>query len=283
MKVFPQKPDALKEIFPVPKPIIGMIHLKPLPGAPHYKGESLDEVVDYALREVKTYEEGGVDGLIVENGWDLPFSKPEDIGHETSAAMTYVTKAIMDETDMPVGINVLANGAIPALAIAKATGAPFIRVNQWTNAYVANEGIIEGASAKALRYRSKIKGDDIKIFADVHVKHGSHSIVEDRSLKDLTHDAVFFDADVLIATGSRTGDETDLGEIKEIKKHTDLPVITGSGTNADNIKDILSEAESTIVGSWLKEDGCWWKPVDLDRVRKLMEQVYELRKELKGN
>ena len=283
MKVFPEKSDALKEIFPVPKPIIGMIHLKPLPGAPHYKGESLDEVVDYALREVRTYEEGGVDGLIVENGWDLPFSKPEDIGHETSAAMTYVTKAIMDETEMPVGINVLANGAIPALAIAKATGAPFIRVNQWTNAYVANEGIIEGASAKALRYRSKIKGDDIKIFADVHVKHGSHSIVADRSLKDLTHDAVFFDADVLIATGSRTGDETELGEIKGIKKNTDLPVITGSGTNADNVQDILSEAEATIVGSWLKEDGCWWKPVDLDRVKKLMEQVYELRKEIKGN
>lgn len=283
MKVFPKKTNVIKEIFPVTKPIIGMIHLKPLPGAPHYKGESLDEVVDYSLKEVRTYKKGGVDGLIVENGWDLPFSRPEDIGHETSAAMAYIIKAIMEETDMPIGINVLANGAIPALAVAKATGAPFIRVNQWTNAYIANEGIIEGASAEALRYRSKIKGEDIKIFADVHVKHGSHSIVADRSLKDLTHDAVFFDADVLIATGSRTGDETDLDEIKGIKAHTDLPVITGSGTNADNVKDILSEADATIVGSWLKEDGCWWKPVDLERVKLLMEQVYILREELEAN
>lgn len=283
MKVFPEKPNALKEIFAVPKPIIGMIHLKPLPGAPHYKGESLDEVIDYALKEVQTYKEGGVDGLIVENGWDLPFAKPEDIGHETSAAMAYVTKPIIEESNLPVGINVLANGAIPALAVARATGAPFIRVNQWVNAYVANEGVIEGASAKALRYRSKIKGDNIKIFADVHVKHGSHSIVADRSLKDLTHDTEFFDADVLIATGSRTGDETDLSEIKGIKEHTDLPVITGSGSNADNIKDILSEAEATIVGSWLKEDGCWWKPVDLERVKLLMEQVYSLREELEAN
>lgn len=282
MKVFPGKPNALEEIFDVHKPIIGMIHLKPLPGAPRYNGESLDEVVAYALKEVSTYEEGGVDGLIVENGWDLPFSRPENIGHETSTAITYVTQSIMAETEMPVGINVLANGAIPALAVAKATEAPFIRVNQWTNAYVANEGIIEGASAEALRYRSKIKGDDIKIFVDVHVKHGSHSIVADRSLKDLTHDAVFFDADVLIATGSRTGDETDLSEIKGIKKNTELPVITGSGTNADNIKKILSEAEATIVGSWLKEDGCWWKPVDINRVEKLMEQVYILRDELTG-
>jgi membrane complex biogenesis BtpA family protein len=280
VKVFPEKSNAIEEIFGVEKPIIGMIHLKPLPGAPHYDGSSLDKVVDYAVKEVETYVEGGVDGLIVENGWDLPFPKPENIGHETSAAMAYVTKPIMEAADIPVGINVLANGAIPALAIAKATGAPFVRVNQWVNAYVANEGLIEGASAEALRYRSKIKADEIKVFADVHVKHGSHSIVADRSLKDQTHDAVFFDADVLIATGERTGDETDVSEIEGIKQNTDLPVITGSGLTANNVRQILSTADASIVGSWLKEDGCWWKPVDLDRVQRLMEEVYKLREEI---
>jgi len=277
MKVFPEKTNSVQEIFSISKPIIGMIHLKPLPGSPHYKGGSLDNVVEYALKEVKTYKEGGIDGLIVENGWDLPFSKPEDIGHETSAAMTYITKSIIEETDLPVGINVLANGAIPALAIAKATGAPFIRVNQWVNAYVANEGIIEGASAKALRYRTKIKGEDIKIFTDVHVKHGSHSIVADRSLKDMTHDAVFFDSDVLIATGSRTGDETDTSEIQGIKEHTDLPVITGSGLTSKNAQKILKFADGSIVGSWLKKDNCWWKEVDINRVKELMEEVYKIR------
>jgi len=280
MKVFPEKPNALEEIFKIKKPIIGMLHLKPLPGSPYYKGDSLDAVVEFALKEVETYHQGEVNGLVVENAWDIPFSKPEDIGHETSAAMTYVTKAIMDETDLPVGINVLANGAIPALAIARATDAPFIRVNQWVNAYVANEGIVEGASAKALRYRSYIKGDKIKIFADVHVKHGSHSIVGDKNLAEHTRDNIFFDADVLIATGNRTGDATAISEIEGIKENTDLPVITGSGLTAENVDTILAKADGCIVGSWLKEDGCWWKPVELDRVKRLMEKVWRIRESI---
>ena len=54
---------------------------------------------------------------------------------------------------MPIGVNVLANAALHALAVASAAGARFVRVNQWANAYVANEGLIEGAAARAMRYR----------------------------------------------------------------------------------------------------------------------------------
>lgn len=280
MKIFPEKNDSLKEIFNTTKPIIGMIHLKPLPGSPHYDGQSLDKVIDFALKEVEAYLEGGVDGLIIENAWDLPFLKPEKIGFETVAAMSYITKPIIEKSDLPVGINILANGVIPSLAVAKATGADFVRVNQWVNAYVANEGFVEGKAGEALRYRSNIKGDDIKIFADVHVKHGSHSIVADRSIEEQTRDAIWFNADVLIATGERTGDETEITEINKIKNNSDLPVITGSGLTADNVEKILSNAHGSIVGSWLKEDGCWWKPVDVNRVKKLMNKVKKVRKEL---
>lgn len=276
-KVFPDKENILKQIYGVEKPILGMIHLKPLPGAPHYKGDSLDSVIEFALKEVETYLKGGVDGLVIENAWDLPFSRPEDIGHETSAAMAYVSKPIKEESGLPVGINILANGAIPGLAVAKAVGAEFVRVNQWVNAYVANEGIMNGASAKAMRYRSSIKGDEIKIFADVHVKHGSHSIVADRSISEQTRDNIFFDADVLIATGNRTGDATEVSEVQAIKENTNLSVITGSGLTADNASKILKWADGSIVGSWLKKDSLWWNEVDYDRVARLMEEVYKVR------
>ncbi len=75
-----------------------------------------------------------------------------------------------------------------------------------TNAYVANEGFIEGPAAEATRYRAGLHARDIKVFADVHVKHGAHAIVADRSINELTRDAEFFDADVVIVTGQRTGD-----------------------------------------------------------------------------
>src|SRR5437763_1761049 len=82
----------------------------------------------------------------------------------------------------------------------------FGRVNQWANAYVANEGIVEGAAAEALRYRSALRAEDIRIFADAHVKHGAHAIVQDRPLEELVRDVEFFSADAVIATGQRTGD-----------------------------------------------------------------------------
>ena len=95
-------------------------------------------------------------GLLVENHGDIPFSKPEDIGHETAAFMAVVADRISREFDVPLGINVLANAPIPAFAVAAASGATFIRVNQWANAYVANEGFMEGRAAEALRYRSQL-------------------------------------------------------------------------------------------------------------------------------
>ncbi|NHN32850.1 BtpA/SgcQ family protein [Paenibacillus agricola] len=278
--IFPSKSNAVLDIFKTNKAIIGMIHLKALPGAPHFKGGNLDDIFEFALQDVRAFEEGQVDGLIIENAWDLPFSKPEDIGMETVAAMTALTVRLKQATRLPIGINCLANGVIPALAVAKAADVPFVRVNQWVNAYVANEGILEGSSAKAMRYRSSIKGDNIKIFADVHVKHGSHSIVADRSLAEQTRDNIFFDADVLIATGNRTGDETSTNEITGIKDNTQLPVIVGSGITASNARKILALCDGCVVGSSLKVDGLWWNPVDVDRVKQLMEVVFRLREEV---
>jgi membrane complex biogenesis BtpA family protein len=273
--VLPPKPNALLEIFGVKKPIIGMIHLLPLPGAPRFRGGTLKPVLEFALNDARSLRDGGVDGLIVENGGDIPFWK--EIGFETVAAMSALVGPIMEESQLPMGINVLANGAIQGLAVAKATGASFVRVNQWVNAYVANEGIIEGPAGRALRYRSAIKGDDIKIFADVHVKHGAHAIVADRSIGEQTRDAEFFDADVLIATGQRTGDATQVSEVLAIKDGTGLPIIVGSGLHTDNAVSLLQHADGAIVGSYSKQDGVWWNPVDIQRVRKLMELVHQIR------
>ena len=118
-----------------------------------------------ALADARAYADAGFEGLIVENHGDIPFSKPEDIGPETAAHMAVAADRIRRETGLPIGVNVLANAALHALAVASAAGARFVRVNQWANAYVANEGLIEGAAAKAIRYRSLLGAQDVKIFA----------------------------------------------------------------------------------------------------------------------
>lgn len=261
---------AIKDIFGRDKALIGMIHCPPLPGAPRYRGETMAEIHDACLRDAERLVSGGLHGLIVENHGDIPFSKPEDIGPETPACLAVITDRIKREFGVPIGINVLANAPLAALATAVAGGADFIRVNQWANAYVANEGFMEGRAAEALRYRALLRAERVRVFTDAHVKHGSHAIVADRSIPELTRDLAFFDSDCIIATGQRTGNSATLEEIEEIGGATHLPLLVGSGVTEDNILAILQRTNGVIVASSLKEDGVWWNPVDPARVERFV-------------
>ena len=273
----PGTQNALGRIFGRERPLIGNVHLPPLPGTPGYSGASVAELREIALADVRAYEEGGMDGLILENHGDIPFLKPDRIGPEIIAAMTAIVQAVSERTALPFGINLLANHAIGALAVAHATGARFVRVNQWVNAYVANEGLVEGVSGEALRFRRWIGAVDVAIFADVHVKHGAHAITGDRDVAELARDTGFYDADVAIATGNRTGDAIPKDEIAGIRSGTSLPVIGGSGLTPANVADLLPHLDGAIVGSSLKVGGHWSGPVDRGRVEELIAGAQSLR------
>jgi membrane complex biogenesis BtpA family protein len=277
MVISPDRPSSLDRLFGVAKPLVGDIHLAPLPGAPRYRKEDMAAIIARAVTDAKVYEKGGMNGVIVENHGDIPFLKPADIGPEIIAAMAVIATAVREAVGIPVGVNLLANAAIGSLAIAKASGARFIRVNQWVNAYVSNEGVIEGESAKALRYRKMIDAEDVAIFADVHVKHGAHAIVGDRSVSEQARDVEFYDADVAIATGNRTGDSVPDEEIAAIRDGARLPIIAGSGVTAANARHVLGKLDGAIVGSSLKLDGLWWNRVELSRVEALVREVEALR------
>jgi membrane complex biogenesis BtpA family protein len=258
-----RKEDALAAIFGrADRVLIGMVHLLPLPGSPEYDGRGIAPILVRALSDAEAYVSAGFDGLMVENHGDIPFLKPDRIGPEIAAAMAVIADRVREASGLPVGINVLANGALHALAIAAATQASFIRVNQWANAYVANEGIVEGAAAEALRYRSALRAEAVRIFADAHVKHGAHAIVQDRPLEELVRDVEFFAADAVIATGQRTGHAADVGYVRQIRQATSLPLLVGSGVTPDNVASLLGAANGVIVGSALKHEGVWWNAVD---------------------
>ena len=276
--VAPVRADGLQGVFGRQRGVvIGVVHLAPLPAAAAYGGMPVDGIIERALHDGRAYAAAGADGLIVENHGDIPFLKPDAIGPETAAVMAVVAEKLRHATGLPLGINVLANAAVVALAVAKASGASFIRVNQWCNAYVANEGIIEGPAAVAMRYRRSIGADAVRIFADSHVKHGSHAITADRSIAEVTRDLEWSGADVVIATGQRTGDAATDAEIDGIKRATVLPVLVGSGVTHENVGRIMAHADGCIVASALKVDGVWWNPVDPARCRTFMAEVEKLR------
>jgi uncharacterized protein len=268
--------NTLAAIFGRPnRVLIGVVHLLPLPASPDYSGGGVEAIYARALGDARAYAEAGFDGLIVENHGDIPFSKPEDIGPETAAHMAIATDRVRSATGLPIGINVLANAALHALAIASATSAHFVRVNQWANAYVANEGLIEGAAAKAMRYRSALQAQGVNIFADAHVKHGAHAIVQDRPIDELVRDVEFFNADVVIFTGQRTGHTADLDYLRKLRAAASVPTLVGSGVDPGNLNDILSIVDGVIVASSLKVDGRWWNPVDRERAKQFVARARE--------
>lgn len=277
--VFAPRANAIEALFGRRKAVIGVIHAPPLPGAPRYDGAPVGGIYDFACAEAARYAAGGVDGLIVENHGDIPFAKPDELGPETAAVMAVMLDRVRRESGLPTGVNVLANAAHQALAVAKAGGGAFVRVNQWANAYVANEGFMEGKAGSATRYRAMLRGGDIRVFADVHVKHGAHAIMADRSLAELTRDAEFFDADAVIVTGQRTGHGADPAELAVVAGGTRLPVLVGSGVTPESVGTLFAHADAVIVASALKHDGVWWNAVDPARVAGFMRAVEAAREE----
>ena len=218
-----------------------------------------------------------MDGLMIENAGDIPFVKSEYMGPETAACIAIIGERIRRETNLPIGVNIVANAAIHSIAATKAFGGQFVRVNQWANAYIANEGFVEGAAGLAMRYRSKLEAEDIYVLADVHVKHGSHAIVSDRPIEELARDTDFFDASALIATGFRTGDPTKPEEVLEVRKGSDLPILVGSGINKDNYQDLLKVADGAILGVSVKEPSLMSGKTDVAKLKAFMDRIREFR------
>lgn len=275
----------IKDIFKQNKPVIGMIHLRPLPGSPLYDPAniSVNKITEIALDEAIKLENAGVDGLQIENIWDYPYLKGSDIGHETTTTMAVIASKIKESVDIPIGINCHLNGGMKALAIAVAIEAKWIRVFEWVNAYVSHAGILEGIGGKLSRYRSFLKAEDIKFFCDVNVKHGSHFIISDRTIADQARDAESEGAEALIVTGFETGKSPTPEKVKEFLRNVQVPVFLGSGIDIANVSTLLKYADGAIVGSYFKEDSDWKKPVDGKKAEEFMKVVKKLREELKND
>jgi membrane complex biogenesis BtpA family protein len=252
------------------KIVIGVVHLKPLPGAPRWDG-NLKALLDFAVTDARAYEKGGAHGVFIENFGDVPFTK-SNVGPETVAAMTAAGCAIRAAVKLPIGFNVLRNDAQAALALCAACGGDFIRVNVHTGAMLTDQGLIEGDAYNTVRYRDRIC-PGAQIFADVHVKHAVP--LGDWTLEDSAHDTVERGlADALIVSGVGTGQAADIEDVERVRRACPkTKLLLGSGVNVANVKEYLRYADGVIVGSSLKRDGKLSNPVDAKRVAALMRAM----------
>ncbi len=262
----------LIQIFKTANPVIGVVHLLPLPTSPRWQGD-LRAVIARAEQEATALAAGGAHGLMIENFFDAPFAKSQ-VDPAVVSAMTLVVQRLKQLVTLPIGLNVLRNDARSALAIATCTEANFIRVNVLTGVMATDQGLIEGEAHELMRYRREL-GADVKILADVLVKHATplgmpnlSTVVEDTIQRGL--------ADGVILSGWATGRPPSLEDMKLAKAAAgSTPVWIGSGANIDNIAELINYADGVIVSSSLKRKGQIELPVDPIRVREFVSALHQ--------
>ncbi len=245
-----------------------MIHLGPLPGSPGFEG-SIDGVLGVALDDAAKLSEAGFPALMVENFGDSPFF-PDSVPPETVAAVTRAVDAITMATGLPIGVNVLRNDAMSALAIAAVTGAAMIRVNVYTGVMYTDQGPIVGRAAELLRKRAEL-GAGTEVWADILVKHATPPPGFD--VRQSAEDTVKRGhADAVIISGPGTGSSPDLDRLKNVRDAigSGARLVVGSGATPENLDQLHAVADTVIVGSYTKRDGVATNPVDTSRAEELV-------------
>ncbi len=260
----------LKQIFNTTQPIIGVVHLLPLPTSARWGG-SLSAVIDRAEQEAVALVSGGVNGIIIENFFDAPFPKTQ-VDPAVVSAMTTIVLRLMELVSIPIGINVLRNDSLSGMAIATCTGSAFIRVNVLSGVMATDQGLIEGCAHELLRYRREL-GSNVKIMADVLVKHASP--LGSANLTTAVQETIERGlADAVIISGAATGTPPSLADLQLAKAAAgSTPVIVGSGADCDNIATLIQAADGAIVSSSLKRQGKIENSIDPIRVSQFVEAM----------
>ncbi len=264
-----------EKLFGVSKPVIGMIHVDALPGTPKYKGD-VENIIGKAVKDAMVYKNSGIDAIAIENMHDIPYLK-RNVGPEIVSLMSIIGREVKNESQLACGIQILAGANKEALAAAHSAGMDFIRCEGFVFAHVADEGIMESDAGELLRYRKQIGAENILIFTDIKKEHSSHSITSDVNIVETAKAVEFFLSDGVILTGTSSGKETDIDELKKVRDAIDIPVLIGSGLTADNIEKYFPAADAFIIGSYFKQGGYWQNKVDADRVKALMDKINKLR------
>lgn len=251
--------------------IIGMIHVRALPGTPCH-GAGMKYIINQACMEADTYKQFGIDAILLENMHDIPYLN-RAVGPEIVASMAAVCSEVKRQvTGIPCGIQILAGCNNEAMAVAKACDLDFVRAEGFVFSHVADEGIMNADAAQLLRYRKFIQAENVLIFTDMKKKHSSHVITQDVNLVDTARAAEFFLSDGLVITGSHTGDPARPEQLKELKQQLKLPVIVGSGVTDTNLQDYI-DADALIVGSHFKDGGLWSNEISPERISVFMEAL----------
>lgn len=266
--------NNFKGLFKAQKPVIAMVHLGALPGAPLYNANTgVGAIVEAARHDLLSLQAAGVDAVMFGNENDRPYEMRVDTA--STATMAYVIGQLRAEISLPFGVNVLWD-AQSTVALAAATGANFVR-EIFTGVYASDMGHWAPDAGAAMRYRNRLGCEHVAMLFNVSAEFADS--LDRRPLPDRARSAVFSSIpDAVLVSGAITGEAAELSEIEAVKAVLpDTPVLANTGVNHDTVADVLAVADGCIVGTALKVDGDTWNAVDADRAADFMDQVRAAR------
>lgn len=232
--------------------VIGMVHLAPLPGTPFHEPAQFESIRANARADARALLEGGASGCLVQTV-DRVYHTSDTCDPARLAAMTLITSEIVEAcgATFPVGVQIMKNALSASLAVAKITGAHFIRASAWVGATASAFGVVRADPATVSHYRRSIGANDVAVVADIHSQH-FRWLDGEMPLARLAHWAVEAGADAL-CLGQPSVEETRRLIEAARRSCPDTPVILPGNTTPENAADFFRYASGAFVGGCLKD------------------------------
>jgi hypothetical protein len=263
-----------RAVFGAGKPVIAMVHLGALPGAPlHDAAAGIEGLVAAAARDLEALQAAGVDAVMFGNENDRPYEFAVDPA--STATMAFVIGRLRERIRVPFGVNVLWD-PMSTVALAAATGAAFAR-EILTGSYASDMGPWTPDAGRAVRYAHRLGRGDLALLYNVSAEFAWS--LDRRPLADRARSAVFSSIpDAVLVSGQITGEAAEMGDLEAVKRALPAtPVLANTGVKHVTVAEVLAVADGCVVGSALKEDGDTWKPVDPERARDFMARARAAR------
>lgn len=235
---------------------------------PYPEFSEIDAAIDRALGDLDTLQQGGVDGVCVENDYDRPHRMV--VGAEIMASFSRIARQVMQHATVPVGVQVLLNDWRASLTIAHMIGAAFVRLDFFVDRVRIAAGVVEPDPDAVLAYRKQLGAEHIALFTDIQVKH-SELLEPEKPLRVSARQAISKGSDGIIVSGRITGEPPALEHLQEVRAEAgNFPVLIGSGVTPENATELLRHADAAIVGTSLKNSTAEHERIIPERVVQLM-------------
>ena len=257
------------------KLVLGLIHLKPMPGTPFYEDGNLEASLKKALGDAKALQNGGADGCLLQSV-DGIYGAEDDTDYARVATLAMIAARVRDATgpDFKIGVQLMFNCITPSLAVAKAVNADFIRCSVLVGASDSTYGPGVSNTLKVMNYRRQIEAQNVGMIAEISGYHNK-SGTEEGLVGALASTAMRAGANAVEVCSRDEALNEQL--VLSAKKAGEIPVILGGSTTVENCQRRLRYADGALVGSEF-EGGRWGGPV----IESIVEQYCKKVRQIEG-